>query len=104
MKRNPVFVGFLQSLGLVAYCSLVGFIIWRGEAWFGNAGNLLGPILFLSLFVVSAMICALIALGYPFIVFWDRKNTKEALKMVGFTAGWLALFVLTFLIALTIFR
>lgn len=103
MKRNPVFIGFLQSLGLAAYCSLVATLIWRGETWFGRMGNLLGPILFLSLFVVSVIICALIAGAYPFIVFWDKKNTKEALKMVGYTAAWLALFVLIFIFALIIF-
>ncbi|OGM57481.1 hypothetical protein A3E46_00600 [Candidatus Woesebacteria bacterium RIFCSPHIGHO2_12_FULL_46_16] len=103
MKRNPVLVGLLQSLGLVAYCSLVGLIIWNVGNFLGTKIGSEGPILLLSLFVVSAIICALIALGYPFIVFWDRKNTKEALKMVGFTAAWLALFVLAFLIALIIF-
>lgn len=103
MKRSPVLIGFLQSLGLVAYCSLVATIIWKGETWFGKMGTLLGPILFLSLFVVSVIICALIAGAYPFIVFWDKKNTKEALKMVGFTAAWLVLFVVTFLAALIIF-
>ncbi|KKU48828.1 MAG: hypothetical protein UX88_C0030G0008 [Candidatus Woesebacteria bacterium GW2011_GWC2_47_16] len=103
MKRNPIFIGFLQSLGLSAYIFLIALVIWNGEVWFGRIGNFLGPILFLSLFVVSAIICALIALAYPFIVFWDRKNTNEALKIVGFTAGWLAFFVIVFILLLTIF-
>jgi len=97
MKRSPTLIGFFQALGLVAYCSLVALIIFNGQRWFGNMGNLLGPILFLSLFVVSVIICALIAGAYPFIVFWDKKNTKGALEIVGFTAVWLALFVIGFL-------
>jgi len=104
MRRNPLFIGFLQSLGLSLYISLIALVIWNGETWFGRIGNFLGPILFLSLFVVSAIICALIALAYPFIVFWDRKNTKEAMKMVFYTAGWLTFFVLLFLASLVIFQ
>jgi hypothetical protein len=99
-KLSPLFIGFLQALGLSFYCALVGIVLWKGNAWFGNINVVIGPFAILSLFVVSAMICALITLGYPFMVFWDRKNTKQALQLVLYTAGWLLLFVVT---TLTIF-
>ena len=102
-KPSLPFVGFLQALGLTIYCSLVGLIIWKGNAWFGNMNNFLGPILFLSLFVVSALICALIAGGYPFLVFWDKKNTKEAISLVVYTVLWLVSFVLLFMLILSVF-
>ena len=92
-KISLPFIGFLQALGLSFYCALVGLIFWKGNSWFGNMNNLTGPSIVLSLFVVSALICALIALGYPFIIFWDKKNTKQALKLVIYTACWLILFV-----------
>jgi hypothetical protein len=95
MKKMPLpLIGLLQALGLGFYCSLVGIIFWKGNAWFGNIDNSWGPLAMLSLFVVSALICALIALGYPFLVFWDKKNTKEALKLISYTAAWLLLFVI----------
>lgn len=95
MKTKPSlsFIAFFQALGLTLYCTLIGLVIWQGENWFGKMNNLFGPILFLSLFVVSALICSLIALAYPFIIFWDEKNTKKALKILGFTALWLVFFV-----------
>jgi hypothetical protein len=99
-KLTPPFVGLLQALGLSIYCALVGTIFWKGNTWFGKMNNLTGPFAMLSLLVVSALICALIALGYPFIVFWDKKNTKKALQMVFYTACWLLLFVI---ITLSIF-
>jgi len=92
-KISLPFIGFLQALGLSIYCALVGVIFWKGNTWFGKANNLIGSFAMLSLFVVSTLICALIALGYPFIVFWDKKNTKKALKLVIYTAGWLMFFV-----------
>jgi hypothetical protein len=94
-KLSPIFIGFLQALGLSLYCALVGLVFWKGSTWFGKINNLSGPFAMLSLFVVSAMICALITLGYPFIVFWDKKNTKKAIQLVVYTAGWLLLFVVT---------
>jgi hypothetical protein len=92
-KLSPPFIGFLQATGLALYCSLVALVFFNGERLFGSGGKTFVPFTMLSLFVVSALICALIALGYPFIIFWDKKNTKQALKLVGFTAGWLLLFV-----------
>ena len=96
-KLSPPFIGFLQALGLIVYCGLVGFIFWKGNTWFGNLNNIIGPVIMLSIFVVSALICALIALGYPLMLFWDKKETKGALKLVTYTAGWLLLFVLIIL-------
>lgn len=92
------FIAFFQALGLVIYCSLVGLIFWRGGEWFGTAQTFLGPAFVLVLFVVSALISALIGLGYPFILFWERKKTFEALRLVIYTTVWLAFF--TFLIIL----
>lgn len=92
-KLSPPLIGLIQAFCLSLYCALVGVIFWKGNAWFGKANNLTGPFAMLSLFVVSALICALIALGYPFIIFWDKKNTKQALKMVVYTSSWLILFV-----------
>jgi len=92
-KLSSSLIGFIQALGLSIYCALVGVIFWKGNTWFGKANNLIGSFTMLSLFVVSALICALIALGYPFIIFWDKKNTKQALKLVIYTACWLVLFV-----------
>lgn len=99
-KLSPPFIGFLQALGLSLYCALVGVIFWKGNTWFGKINNLLGPFVVLSLLVVSTLVCALIALGYPITVFWDKKNTKQALKLVFYTAAWLMLFVI---LTLTIF-
>ena len=48
--------------------------------------------MFLVLFVVSALISALIVLGYPFLLFWEKKKTKEALHLVVCTTLWIAFF------------
>lgn len=102
-KLSLSFIAFLQALGLVAYCSLVGYFIWQGENIFGPPYTFLGPAMFLVLFVASALISAFLILGYPFILFWEKKQTIKALKLVIYTIAWLFFFVSLFMIALAVF-
>lgn len=97
-------VGLFQALGLSLYCGLVGLFLWQGENWFGKMNNFLGPLLVLSLLVVSVLVCGLLAFGYPVYLFWERKKTKNSLRLVAFTCGWLALFVILFILLLLIVK
>lgn len=99
-KWSLGFIAFLQALGLVIYCILVGLLFWQGETWFGPPFFFLGPTMFLVLFVASALISALLILGYPIILFWEKKQTTEALKLVIYSTAWLLFF--TSLIILTL--
>jgi hypothetical protein len=87
-------IAFLQAAGLVGYCGLVALIFVRGDKWFGPM-SWWGPVLFLVLFVFSALASALLTLGYSVYLIWDRKQVKEGLKLVVYTSGWLALFIVT---------
>lgn len=102
-KLSLPFIGFLQALGLVLYCCLVGLFIWRSNKLFGPPYYFLGPALFFALFVVSAMISALMVLGYPFYLFWEKKQTNEALKLVFHTIGWTIFFILVIIFLLIVF-
>ncbi len=101
-KLSLPFIAFLQAVGLVVYCGLVGLIFWRGDKWFGPAQTFLGPAFVLVLFVVSALISAFLVLGYPFILFWEKKKTIEALKLVAYSIAWLIFFILLFIIILAV--
>lgn len=102
-KLSLPFIGFLQALGLVVYCSLVAWLMWGGEKIFGPPYTFVGPTMFLILFVVSALISALLILGYPFILFWEKKETLQALRLVVYSIGWLLLFVLLLIGVLLIY-
>ena len=84
----------IQALGLVAYISLISLIFRYGDTWITPLDAFWGPILFLSLFVISALVCALIVLGYPIKLFFVKKKPKQAIKIVLLTALWLILFFL----------
>jgi len=85
---SPVILGFLQALGVTLYCSLVGVIFWKGNEIFGKVDRYVGPVMFLLLFIASAMICGLMVFYQPYLLFFDGKK-KEALKTVVNTAAWL---------------
>jgi hypothetical protein len=90
------FIAFLQALGIILYCSLISVFFANGNRWFGpNPPPTFAPVLFLSLLAVSVVTCGLIFLAYPFILFWDHKQTKTALKLIVYSTIWLAAFVLS---------
>lgn len=103
-KASLSFIAFLQAAGLVIYCCLIGLFFWQAERLVGPPFTFLGPTLFLVLFVVSALISALIVLGYPFFLFWEKKKTSEALRLVFQTVGWLAAFVVLLIFLLFAFK
>jgi len=78
----------------------------NAESVFGQKLNgFLAPVVFLLLFSVSALVCAIISFGYPFLLFWEEKKPRQALCLVGYTAGWLiGIFVILFGILLLIPR
>ena len=101
-RLSPKLIGFLQALGVLLYCGLIGLLIRYGEELFGNAPNLFGAMLFLVLFVTSALICGSIVFMYPISLYLDKKDIKSAIRVVIYTAGWLLLFVLIFLSSILI--
>lgn len=102
-KKNIIVVSLLQSLGLVAYCVIIGWLIfYKAEQWFGPMNQMLGSTLFLLIFVMSALICGVIAFAYPVIHFLETKKGKESVAIVGYTVVWLFLFVLIIAVLLSV--
>jgi len=102
-KTSLGLISFLQALGLALYCSLVALIFWKGNEWFGKMSDYWGPVLMLVLFTTSALISALLVLGYPLYLFWQKKQTQKAIRLVGYTAIWLVSFVLLGILLMVIF-
>src|SRR3989344_7283122 len=95
--------GLAQALGVTTYCGFVGLIFWKGNEIFGKMANYAGPVTFLLLFIVSALICAAIVFYQPYKLFFDgnlpagRQGKREAVDLVLATTGWLFISFLVFL-------
>lgn len=87
--KNYFKFGFLSSLGIVAYISLVAFLMIHGSNWFfgpGNDNDLIGPIAMLLLFTISAAIVGLLVFGKPIYLFLNSQK-KEGLTQAVWTIG-----------------
>ena len=84
----------LNSLGVSVYIFLVSLIMNNGEKIFDKMSNLFGPIAFLMLFVLSALVTGGLVLGKPVLLYADGSK-KEGVRLFIYTG--VSLFVLLLL-------
>lgn len=89
-------VALFQALGLTAYCVFIVTVMFQGNNWFGNIPEYFAPLIMLVTLSTSALVCGLVTLGYPFVLFFNKKQPRKAIKLVVYTALYLALFVVLF--------
>jgi len=77
--------------------------MFNGEKFFGKADNFLMPVAMLLLFVLSTAITGALVLGKPILLYLDNKK-EDALKLFGWTLGWLAVMVILVLGVLAIMK
>lgn len=95
--------GFLQALGVTAYCSLIGLVFWQGNHLFPKVNQYFAPVMMLLLLSVSVLVCGLIVFYKPYRLFFDEKK-KDAANLVISTSLWLFISVFVFLILMITFR
>lgn len=85
MKNQKIWLwSLINAVGVFVYVMLVVLVMTNGEKIFGQMENFWGPVVFLLLFVFSALVCGLLVFGRP-IYLWFDNNKKEAVKMLLFT-------------------
>jgi len=97
--KNIILKGLYQSLGLAAYCILVAFIMSNISKLFSASSDmgLIQGFIFLTVFLISALITGSIALAYPISLAY-RNNIKEAAFVVLSTVVWSIIFLIIALI------
>lgn len=98
-KISLVKIAFWQAAGLIGYCGLVALLFVYGNEWFGPM-SWWGPLLFLVLLVMSVLVSALVTLGYTVYLIWDKKQVREGLTLVTYTAWWLMVFVVSVIVVM----
>lgn len=98
-KLSYPFIAFLQATGLVVYIVLISLFFNFVAPSLNNkqVEPFYAPIVMLLLFIMSAVISALLVLGRAGILFWEKRY-REAFVLVCWTLGWgffyFALFIL----------
>ena len=102
MNKKLCLAGLGFALGTVAYIALVSGFMTQAEKYFGNTEDgFLAPVIFLTLFVVSAAVTSSLVFGKPVMLYLDGAK-KDAIKQLGATIAWL-LVSLIITIAIVIF-
>lgn len=99
-KSSVVKTSFTLATLQFTYILLVAVLIINGSKIFSDGPNYLGPVLFLILFSASVLISAILTLAYPVVVFWERKMTYKAIKLVLYEVFWLLFYIAIVLILL----
>lgn len=87
-KPNPIKSGIIAGILQVIYITLLislGTCVTNAFRGRFIDNQTLGPILFLTVFVFSAAISALIVLGYPAYLLVMEKKVKEAIQTTAIT-------------------
>lgn len=85
-----MFPALVNSVGTFVYVTLIALVLTNGDRIFGEMNTLLGPIVFLMLFVLSVAIVGLLILGRPAMLYLDGKK-QQAVQLLLQTIGWLAI-------------
>ena len=96
MKNSPIFIAFLQVIGVVAYILTFTFTVNYVSGIFGDSDlgpPMVGMSFFLLAFVTSALICSSLVLGYPLYLFLNNEKRK-AVMLVLWSAFWFVLILL----------
>lgn len=100
MRKQLFKLGFLCAFGQGAYIFLVALLMRGAERYLsGTPDNILAPITFLTLFVLSAAVSGALVLGKPILLYIEGKK-KEALELFGFTLLWLFIFFIILVVSL----
>lgn len=102
MKNKTLFkIATLNSLGVLVYIFLVSLFMNNGSKLFGQVDNeLIAPIIFLLLFIFSALLTGFLILGKPIMLYIDGQK-KEGIKLLFYTG--VCLFVLLIIFSVIMF-
>ena len=87
-------IGFVQAVGVTMYISLFVLLISNMEHAAPDAPEITIGIFMLLAFVVSALSCGSLVLGYPAVLALQGK-TKRAIEIVFWSGASMMLFLLT---------
>ena len=97
--KHIIGYAFLHALLTVFYIAGVATIMTGLEDVFGPRSGILGPIVFLSLFVVSAAVVGMLIFFRPLLWYLESRK-KEAIQLAVSTVAFLALISTGIVIAL----
>ncbi len=79
MKKSFLFIGFLESLGIVLYCVFISGFFMIMEKYLSTHPQFMGMAVMLVILVLSAAITGSMVFGYPVYLILKENKVKEGL-------------------------
>lgn len=93
-----------NSLGVLVYVFLLSLFMSNGSKIFGAEDNkLISPIIFILLFVFSALLTGFLILGKPLMLYIDGQK-KEGIKLLFYTGACLFIFLVILAVVLFLLK
>lgn len=96
--KNLIVRSLINAIATLVYVSLVVLFLNNGERIFGEMDNILGPITFLLLFVVSAAVTGALILGKPLLMYLDGQKAG-GVRLFIYTLCWLMVLLCVILLS-----
>ncbi|MCX6763904.1 MAG: hypothetical protein NTZ97_04225 [Candidatus Moranbacteria bacterium] len=103
--KKIIISGLIFALLEAVYVFLVALFMNSANKFLGpgpdgpNGPNMIGIVIFLLIFVLSAAVSGALILGRPILLYLDNKK-REALELFGATLGWIFILLVILLIIL----
>jgi len=98
MDKKITKISFVASTGVFFYVIAVATVSQNIDKLVGNQDSYWAPVMFLMLFVFSALVTSLLIFGYPVWLYLEHKKL-DAVKLLISTVVWLfAMLILVFII------
>lgn len=99
MKQPKIiFFSLLTSVGVFLYVVAISFVMNHANRIFGQPPNFWGPVAFLLLFVLSAVVVGALVLGRPVYLFLVAGRRLEAVLLLLYTIFWIFIEIIVILI------
>ena len=104
MNKKLVLQGLGSAVGEIAYIAIVTGVMSNASQLFGQKQHdVIGPIVFLTLIVLSVAVSGALIFGRSVMLYLDGKK-KESLEVFGYTIGWLMIILAIILAALNLMK
>ena len=104
MNKKLAMQGLYSAVGEVAYIAIVTGVMTFAQKLFGaKQHDIIGPVVFLTLIVVSVAVSGALIFGRSVFLYLDGKK-KQSVEVFCYTIGWLASILAIILIVMSFLK
>jgi hypothetical protein len=109
---NPIsdralkYLALIQAISLTAYLGLLSILIFNLKTahLLQKVSPTFALFFFLMILFTSILICTVLTFYFPFVIFWYKKQTREAVRLIFYLIRWMVLFIFAILVFIILMK